>query len=107
MINNSWDKDGGAADKVQLPTTPPDSNKQEVVTDDKALYGAGTSIDIPLNDEDTFPPVEEEQVYHKPSLSRFSIRVWQFVAAIGAFGFQFGASPVSSSSFKLQLLSIY
>jgi hypothetical protein len=90
-------------EKVQV--TPPinawEINKQEEAPqthNDQPLYAAGTSIDIP-------PSPEQDEAAgvvpsHKPSVPRFLLRVWQFVAAIGAFGFQFGASPVSSFFIK-------
>lgn len=93
MYNNSWDKDAGITPPTSSasPSSASDSNKQEVVViDDKPLHAPGTSIDIP-------PEKPEEEPYHKPSLPRLLLRVWQFFAAIGAFSFQVGASLVSKT----------
>lgn len=89
--------------KVQVPSPSPEpinaweSTKEEAPQNrhDQPLHAAGTSIDIPPS-----PEQNEEAVVvpnHKPSVPRFLLRVWQFFAAVGAFGFQFGASPVSPS----------
>jgi hypothetical protein len=87
------------AQVIPEPINAWESNKQEVPQNhnDQPLYAAaGTSIDVPSS-----PEHEEEKEAtvpnHKPSVPRFLLRVWQFFAAIGAFGFQFGATPVSKS----------
>lgn len=94
MTVNAWDNET-PTEKVEITPTPSpgspawESNKQEL-PQDKPLHAAGTSIDIP-------PPAEEvAEERRNPSIPRFLLRVWQFFAAIGAFGFQVGASPVST-----------
>ncbi|GAA5798407.1 hypothetical protein EDC94DRAFT_580085 [Helicostylum pulchrum] len=95
-MNNSWDTED-IGEKTQVTPTLEhnnnawESNKQELPPIDQPLHAAGTSIDIPSPP----PVVEEEKPHRHPSLPRILIRVWQFFAAIGAFGFQVGASPYS------------
>lgn len=99
---NSWDNTD-TREKTEINSTPsPDnnaweSNKQELPSQvqDQPLHAAGTSIDIPSPVE---PVVEEHK---RPSVPRLLLRVWQFFAAIGAFGFQVGATPVSILSFSI------
>ena len=90
---NAWDKDTGNAEKVEVtpaasPDTAWDSTKQELPSQevDQPLHAATTD---PLSEQQ---PQEE---HRKPSLPRLLLRVWQFFASIGAFGFQVGATPVS------------
>jgi hypothetical protein len=69
---NAWDD---ADEKIEITSESPkleESNKEEVQSTQSE------------------PP---EEVHH-PSRSRLVLRVWQFMAAIGAFGFQVGAGPV-------------
>ncbi|CAO3617515.1 unnamed protein product [Mucor fragilis] len=97
---NAWDAHSG--EKVQVTPSSPEpinaweSNKQELPSADQPLHAASTSIDIPS----PLPAVpdassDESLAREKPSLPRFLLRIWQFFAAIGAFGFQVGASPYS------------
>ena len=70
---NAWDD---ADEKIEITPENPkteESNKEEVQS---------TQSESP------------EEAPHHPSRSRLVLRVWQFMAAIGAFGFQVGASPV-------------
>lgn len=99
---NAWDAHSG--EKVQVTPSSPEpinaweSNKQELPSADQPLHAASTSIDIPSSPSPAVPDASSDEpvARGKPSLPRFLLRIWQFFAAIGAFGFQVGASPVSS-----------
>ncbi|KAI8143053.1 hypothetical protein BJV82DRAFT_613329 [Fennellomyces sp. T-0311] len=58
------------------------------------MHARSASIDVPPP-----PPVpaspDEKTEHHKPNKGRLLVRVWQLFAAIGAFGFQVGATPHS------------
>lgn len=94
MVVNAWDNNE-TEEKVEITPSPSpgdpnwESNKQEV-PQDKPLHAAATSIDLPSAAGEV---AAEER--HRPSIPRLLLRVWQLFAAIGAFGFQVGASPVS------------
>ncbi|KAI8884213.1 hypothetical protein K501DRAFT_313293 [Backusella circina FSU 941] len=79
----------------QLSRQKSESNKQEVPLEQ--AHTSSASIDVP--DEKHSP---QEEKHHKPSKPRFFIRVWQFIAAIGAFGFQIGATPYSQESIPFE-----
>lgn len=104
MVVNAWDN-SETEEKVEITSSPSpgdsnwESNKQEVPPQDKPLHAAGTSIDIP-------PPAGEvaAEERHRPSIPRLLLRVWQLFAAIGAFGFQVGASPVSKEYNQIVLM---
>ena len=58
-----------------------------------AIHTRSASIEIPPLTH----PIEDEKATttkKKPNKGRFFVRVWQMIAAIGAFGFQVGATPV-------------
>lgn len=44
------------------------------------------------SNKEEITPIQDN--HHKPSVPRLLLRIWQFFAAIGAFGFQVGATPV-------------
>jgi hypothetical protein len=95
--NNAWDANP-KEEKVevsQLSRQKSESNKQEVPSEQ--VHTSGASIDVPSPGPDEKHTPQED---HKPSKPRFFIRVWQFIAAIGAFGFQIGATPVSCKKKK-------
>lgn len=50
---------------------------------------------------------EEVTAHGKPSVPRFLLRIWQFIAAIGAFGFQVGATPVNKAHFYSYIVLNY
>ncbi|KAI8639398.1 hypothetical protein BD408DRAFT_435140 [Parasitella parasitica] len=98
---NAWDTESG--EKIQVASSPDptkafESNKQELPSTDQPLHAASTSIDIPTPSPSPAVPESSpnnDSASEKPSLPRFILRIWQFFAAIGAFGFQVGASPYS------------
>lgn len=98
MNNNTcWDGDD-TGEKTQAELVPEnhvwESNKQEVpAVDPPLLHTRGASFDIPPPPP---PPEVIAEPARPPSLPRMLIRVWQLVAGIGAFGFQVGATPVST-----------
>ena len=59
-----------------------------------AIQTRSASIEIPPLPH----PIEDEKAgattKKEPNKGRFFVRVWQMIAAIGAFGFQVGATPV-------------
>lgn len=94
---NAWDTESG--EKIQVTPSPDpinawESNKQELPSTDQSLHVASTSIDIPSPSPAVPELRSDESTSCKPSLPRLILRIWQFFAAIGAFGFQVGASPV-------------
>lgn len=93
---NAWD---GEKTEVTSPASTNrmnawESNKEEL----PPIRNMNASIDIPS--PSATPDVEKtvtsspELVLKKPNLTRFILRIWQLFAAVGAFGFQVGASPV-------------
>lgn len=93
---------GGISEKTEQPQTPhndPSSptGSKTATPDPNQMHTRGASIDIPP--QDMTPPIKETSQqpdeWHKPSKARLLLRFWQLIAAIGAFGFQVGATPVS------------
>ncbi|KAI8333107.1 hypothetical protein BC941DRAFT_504900 [Chlamydoabsidia padenii] len=98
------------------PDTPvlnePTQEKTQTTTEPVNAYSTdsppGTSSPAPPVTET--PPLKEEQglagepvqPHHKPNKGRLVIRFWQVLAAIGAFGFQIGASPYAGIPFLFQ-----
>ncbi|KAG2205446.1 hypothetical protein INT46_007657 [Mucor plumbeus] len=95
---NAWNTESG--EKIQVTSSPDplnawESNKQELPSADQPLHAASASIDIPSPSHVVPELSSSKSTSGKPSLPRFILRIWQFFAAIGAFGFQVGASPYS------------
>ncbi|KAI7880604.1 hypothetical protein K492DRAFT_187669 [Lichtheimia hyalospora FSU 10163] len=92
---------GGISEKTEQPPTPhndPSSptGSKTATPDPNQMHTRGASIDIPP--QEMTPPIKETaqqpNEWHKPSKARLLLRFWQLIAAIGAFGFQVGATPV-------------
>lgn len=92
---NAWegDKTEFTSPSVNRTINAWESNKEELPPPN-----LNASIDLPSTSslpEVEKTPIETDDIVHKkPSLPRFILRIWQFFAAIGAFAFQVGASPV-------------
>ncbi|CAO3588447.1 unnamed protein product [Absidia cylindrospora] len=84
-----------------------DSQKEETPTA-AAVAATSSSPPPPLPSSSSSPstPMKEEQQQeqpplsptvppHKPNKGRLLVRFWQAIAAVGAFGFQIGATPYS------------
>lgn len=102
--NNSHPNDtahGGISEKTEQPPTPQNdpsspAGSKTATPDPNQMHTRGASIDIPP--QEMTPPIKEtaqQPEWHKPSKARLLLRFWQLIAAIGAFGFQVGATPVS------------
>ncbi|KAI9272690.1 hypothetical protein BDA99DRAFT_498980 [Phascolomyces articulosus] len=59
------------------------------------IHTRSASIDIPPLPQHPENDEEKPKIKKKPNKGRFFVRVWQMIAAIGAFGFQMGATPYS------------
>lgn len=94
---------GGISEKTEQPPTPQNdpsspTGSKTATPDPNQMHTRGASIDIPP--QEMTPPIKETSQqqpdeWHKPSKARLLLRFWQLIAAIGAFGFQVGATPVS------------
>ncbi|CAO0798360.1 unnamed protein product [Mucor circinelloides] len=73
------------------------STKQELPPADQPLHAVSTSIDIPSSSSALPDSRSDKPTHRKPSLLQLLLSTWQFFAAIGVFGFQVDATPVSSS----------
>ncbi|CDS07953.1 hypothetical protein LRAMOSA01902 [Lichtheimia ramosa] len=102
--NNSHPNDtahGGISEKTEQPPTPQNdpsspAGSKTATPDPNQMHTRGASIDIPP--QEMTPPIKEtaqQPEWHKPSKARLLLRFWQLIAAIGAFGFQVGATPYS------------
>ncbi|KAI8881994.1 hypothetical protein K501DRAFT_295536 [Backusella circina FSU 941] len=89
---NSWDNN--TDEKTEITSENPkieDSNKEEIPINNSNVQSESSEI---------------QEASHRPSRSRLILRVWQFVAAIGAFGFQVGASPYSEEPIPFEKLDL-
>ena len=79
------------------PINACESTKQELPPADQPLDAVSTSIDIPSSSTALLDSRSDKPTHGKPNLLKFLLSIWKFFAAIGVFGFQVGATPISSS----------
>ncbi|ORZ23630.1 hypothetical protein BCR42DRAFT_487562 [Absidia repens] len=83
--NNKCPRSSNSADQTKkaTPSSPTSSESKSYFKDDQDA------------DENGISPSS----FHPPNIGRLVIRFWQFIAAIGALGFQIGASHYSGIAF--------
>ncbi|KAF7730418.1 hypothetical protein EC973_002225 [Apophysomyces ossiformis] len=101
-VVNAWESDAGehieTVEGVQTVTITEKTEVQDhhhhqaVVTDS---VQETEKIDHEADKADIIVEQEVAEPHHKPNKGRLFFRFWQVIAAIGAFGFQVGATPYS------------
>ncbi|KAG0174413.1 hypothetical protein DFQ28_007683 [Apophysomyces sp. BC1034] len=98
-VVNSWESDSPdqieSLQETQIVTITEKTEVQDhqTVTIDSVKEAEATGVEATNIEASPQPEVVKED--HKPNKGRLCFRFWQVLAAIGAFGFQVGATPYS------------
>jgi hypothetical protein len=93
-MKNQRSKPGPAKKEKRPPSDRPLKKPREGKTSATSLSSTKSSdSESSMKEEEQMPPPPP---YHPPSMARLLVRFWQSLAALGALGFQIGASPCKS-----------